>query len=410
MWMQDAGDTMTTRFHPWRAAPDVAVLTDEGFRLFFPLAAVHAAAWPFLWVVAHDLDLPLAQHLPPSLWHAHEMLTGSFGAALIGFITTAIPEFSDTERLRGRPLLGLALLWGMGRLVGLLGSEPALVLAAICDLAWLGALAAYIAAISIRKRTSKLTGFLFWIAALWIVEAVAQYAFATRQIEMAQIAVHVFGFAFLALLGLALARITVPVTNLVLDPTEDTSPFRPHPGRLNLAPGLIGAVIAGELAGLSEAVTGFLFIAAGAAFLDRVAEAFIGSRAARAEILGLAGASALAGCGLLLIGAARLGAPVGEIAGLHVALMGGLGLGVLIVQSIAGLRHCGFPLGLSWLARLSLLCLVAALALRIAPELGFVVPGSPHALASVLWAAAFLLWLTAYWPLLSDPTTIGTPQ
>ena len=35
------------------------VLADEGFRLFFVLAAVYAAFWPLLWVLALGLDLPL---------------------------------------------------------------------------------------------------------------------------------------------------------------------------------------------------------------------------------------------------------------------------------------------------------------------------------------------------------------
>lgn len=60
------------------------------------------------------------------------------------------------------------------------------------------------------------------------------------------------------------------VTNLILDPTETISPFRPHPGRLNLAPGLVALAIAGDLAGLSPAAGGYLPIAAGAAFMDRV--------------------------------------------------------------------------------------------------------------------------------------------
>lgn len=152
------------------------------------------------------------------------MLTGSFGAALIGFILTAIPEFSDTERLRGRPLFILAALWMTGRVAGFLGAEPALPVAAAADLTWLGALYAYIAAVSIRKRTAKLTGFLFWIACLWLAELAAQYVWLAGDIEAAQRAIHVFGLAFL---GLALARITVPITNRVLDPAEETSPFRP---------------------------------------------------------------------------------------------------------------------------------------------------------------------------------------
>jgi uncharacterized protein involved in response to NO len=383
-------------------------LGDEGFRLFFPLAALHAALWPFLWVAVHGFALPLAREVPPGLWHAHEMLAGAFGAALIGFITTATPEWTDTPRLQGRALFTLALLWGAARLVGLLGAEPLLPVAALADLAWLGALVVYLASVAIRKGTGKLNAFLFWTAGLWLAELAAHAALLYGDVVLAQKAVHMFGFLFLGLLGLALARITVPVTNLVLDPSEETSPFRPHPGRLHLAPGLMAVAIAGEICGLSAAVSGFLFIAAGAAFLDRVAEGFIGREALRAEIVALGGASGLAGCGLLAIGAARLGAPWTETGGLHLAFMGGLGLGMLTVQSIAGLLHSGGTLGLAPRTRLALLLAFIAAMLRVLPEFGWDgLPGGPHLLASVTWGAAFLTWLTEYWPRLSDRGTLG---
>jgi uncharacterized protein involved in response to NO len=210
--------------------------------------------------------------------------------------------------------------------------------------------------------------------------------------------------AMLALLGLALARITVPVTNLVLDAEGITAPFRPHPGRLNLAPGLVALAAVGEISGLSDGIRGYLLIAAGAAFLDRVGEAFIGREALRTEILALAGSSLFAGLGLVLAGASRLGAPFAETTMWHLAWMGGLGLGVLAVLAIAGLLHSGRTLGLSVQTRLAFLCAVAAVFLRVAPDLGLIpVPmATPYALPAVLWAAAFLLWLIAYWPLLSD--------
>lgn len=65
------------------------VLSDEGFRLFFPLAALHAALWPLLWVALWSFDLPLARDIPPGIWHGYEMIFGAWGAALLGFLTTA---------------------------------------------------------------------------------------------------------------------------------------------------------------------------------------------------------------------------------------------------------------------------------------------------------------------------------
>jgi uncharacterized protein involved in response to NO len=212
------------------------------------------------------------------------------------------------------------------------------------------------------------------------------------------------GFLVAALAGTAAGTMAGYSANLVLDPSLETSPYRPHPGRQNLASGLVAIALAGELAGLSTETRGYLCLAAGAAFLDRAGEAFIGRSFRRAEMLGLFGCAALAGLGLIALGAARLGAPLPESTGLNIALMGRLGLGVLAVFSIAGLLHTGRPLRLPPAARLSFLLLAAAAAVRVAPDLGVPVapPGGHHAASAVVWGLAFLTWLYGYWPLLSD--------
>jgi uncharacterized protein involved in response to NO len=384
------------------------VLGDEGFRVFFPLAALQLAFWPALWALVHGFDLPLARTTPPVLWHSHEMIVGGFGAALLGFATTAFPEWTGAPRPQGRSLFALAALWAIGRAIGLLGWDALGPIAAVADLAWMIAMFVWALAVSARFKTTRLLAFAGWILMLALCEAVIRFSLLHGEVGLAQAALQLTGFAFLGLVGLALARITTPVTNLVLDPSEQTSPFRPHPGRLYLAPGLVMVVVLGELAGLSPIATGFLVIAAGAAFLDRVAEAFIGRAILRAEILALAGASLLAGIGLLLVGAARLGAPIPETAGLHVALMGGVGLGVLAVFSTAGLLHSGYKLGLARLTRVALTLIVVGTALRVAPELDLdVLPGPPHGLASLVWASAFMIWLRVYWPIISDSRTLA---
>ena len=377
------------------------VAGEEGFRLFFPLSALYAAVWPAMWVLALGFDLPLVRSVPPSLWHAHEMLVGAFGAALIGFLTTAAPEWTDTEPPRGRVLWLLAGLWFCGRVVGFFGWDGLGALGALADLGWMVFLLVFLLRLSWRRRTDVLLAFAFWLALLLSATAAARLGFVFGDVQDAARALQMAGFAYLGLLGLALARITVPVTNLVLDPSERTSPFRPHPGRLHLAPGLTCVAMAGELAGVSAAVSGFLLIAAGACFVDRVAEAFIGREALRAEIMMLSGASALAGLDLILAGAARLGAPWSELSGLHVAFMGGLGLGVYPVFSIAGLLHTGRPLGLPLTVRFGAVLLVLSVALRLAPDLGFILPGPLYGLAVIAWSAAFLLWLVIYWPIVT---------
>lgn len=384
------------------------VLGDEGFRLFFLLGAAYAALWPLQWVLVFGFDLPLARTTPPGLWHVHEMVYGVFGAALIGFLTTALPEWTDTPRPRAAFLFPLAALWGGGRLVGFGGADALGPLGGVCDVAWLVLLATYGVRVAFIRRSTRYLAFVFWVAALAVADGVTHFALAVENATLARHTLQLAGLGFLGLLGLALARITLGATNQLLDPAGTTSPYRPHPGRLNLAPGLVALAVAGDLAGFSPAIEGYLLMAAGAAFMDRVAEWFVGREALRAELAALGMSSLLAGLGLLMIGLARLGAPVAEIAGWHVALMGGLGLGVLAVFSIAGLLHAGRPLAFARSTRLALGCLVGGVALRVLPDLGLMPhpPGPPYGLAVLLWSAAFALWIRTYWPILTDADSL----
>ncbi|MBU2327371.1 MAG: NnrS family protein, partial [Alphaproteobacteria bacterium] len=119
-------------------SPDLArAMSADGLRLMFPLAALHAALWPFLWVVVWSLDLPFATSSLPGHWHAQEMLVGSFGGALLGFLTSALPEWTDTQRLSGRPLFLLAALWAGARVLGFLAVEKGWLLGLLFDEAWM---------------------------------------------------------------------------------------------------------------------------------------------------------------------------------------------------------------------------------------------------------------------------------
>jgi Uncharacterized protein involved in response to NO len=402
---------MTTMFvqTPLTERSLLAAATAEGLRLFFPLAALHAALWPLLWAVGWQFDLPFARDTLPAHWHAQEMVIGSFGAALTGFLTSALPEWTETDGFKGRPLLVLAGLWGGARIIGFLGIDAAILIGGVLDQLWLLFLVGYCCVLGWKKRTTAFVGFILFLATLSGAAGLLRVSMYLDAYPSGELAVHLLVFAFLGLLGLALARITVPVTNRLLDPTEETSPYRPHPGRINLAPGLVGLLILGELAGLSDPVCGYLMLAAGAAFLDRVAEGFIGREGLHWEVAGLWLSSALAGLGLIVTGLGRIGADVPMLGGLHLMVMGGLGLGILQVLSIAGLLHTGQQLSFPRRARAALWFLLVAVALRVALEFwpSLTLPGGPHGFSAATWALAFLLWLHAYLPYLWSPATIN---
>ncbi|PCI31658.1 MAG: hypothetical protein COB54_09340 [Alphaproteobacteria bacterium] len=93
------------------------ILFSAGFRVFFPLAALSAVVMLCYWVL---LVTGFADYLPsrfsPVGWHQHEMIFGTVVAVIIGFLYTAVPNWTGQPTPTGLPLAGLGLIWILGRL------------------------------------------------------------------------------------------------------------------------------------------------------------------------------------------------------------------------------------------------------------------------------------------------------
>jgi uncharacterized protein involved in response to NO len=380
-------------------------LLGEGLLLFFPVAALYAVLMPFAWIVLFGLALPFAHDIPVGQWHAHEMIYGAYGAALAGFLTSAVPEWTDTPPRRGRALLLLLALWIPGRIIGFVGFDALVVVAAVTDLAFLGMLLWYVVAALIMRGSTRHTSFALWLMLFLLIEAGIYAAWLAGATTLAERLIHTALFVFLAFLSLALARINVVVINLALDPSGETTPYRPHPGRQNLTAGLVAIYAVVALVAPKSAVPAYLALAAAAAFFDRLAEWFIGFAVFRTHVLALAGANLFAGVGFMVIGLAGLGAPLSPTTGLHILSIASLGLAVLGVFIIAGLRHTGRPLELLWQAHAAVILMIGAALVRTLPEIGIgtFLLGGHYTLSASLWSAAFALWLVGFFPLLRHP-------
>jgi uncharacterized protein involved in response to NO len=377
----------------------------EGLMLFFPVAACHAVLLPFVWVALFAFALPFASDVPTSQWHAHEMIFGTYGAALAGFLTSAVPEWTDTPPRHGKALLALLFLWLPGRIIGFVGLDALIVVAAATDLAFFGLLFWYVLKALIERGSTRHSSFAVWVALLWVTELGIRLAWLTGATDLSARLLHTALVIFLIFFSLAVARINVVVINLALDPSGATTPYRPHPGRQNLAAGLVTLYTVVALVAPASTVPAYLALAAAAAFMDRLTEWFIGTAVFRTQVLTLGGANLFAGFGFMLIGLAGLGAPLSPTTGLHMLSVASLGLAVLSVFIIAGLRHTGRPLDLPWQAHAAVILMTGAGLIRVLPEIGvgsFLV-GSHYILSASLWSAAFALWLIGFLPLFRHP-------
>src|SRR5687767_9985161 len=93
---------------PPAANADGPVWLALGFRPFFLLAALGALLLVPYWLAVLLGAVTWTSPLPPTLWHAHEMLFGYTCAVIAGFLLTAAQNWTGHATARGGSLLALA--------------------------------------------------------------------------------------------------------------------------------------------------------------------------------------------------------------------------------------------------------------------------------------------------------------
>jgi len=97
----------------------ISLFLSAGFRPFFLLSGLWSTIAMSWWIAILMLHAPLPSTFEPYLWHIHEMLFGFVGAAVAGFLLTAIPNWTGRPAIKGAPLAALALIWIAGRVAAL---------------------------------------------------------------------------------------------------------------------------------------------------------------------------------------------------------------------------------------------------------------------------------------------------
>jgi uncharacterized protein involved in response to NO len=88
-----------------------------GFRPFFLLGSGYAVIAVILWLFMLHAGQPLALQVPALWWHVHEMLFGFAFAIVVGFLLTAVQNWTGINGTKQYPLMGLAGLWLVARIL-----------------------------------------------------------------------------------------------------------------------------------------------------------------------------------------------------------------------------------------------------------------------------------------------------
>lgn len=112
------------------------VILSIGFRPFFIASGAWAVISMLAWIAVLGGFVTLPSHIAPIEWHFNELMFGMIGAAMTGFLLTAIPNWTGRLPLRGVPLLLFFGLWCAGRVAAVFGDSLGGVTTAIVDCAF----------------------------------------------------------------------------------------------------------------------------------------------------------------------------------------------------------------------------------------------------------------------------------
>lgn len=381
-----------------------------GFRPFFLFAGLSAGLAVPVWLALYTGAVGLALPYAPMLWHGHEMLFGFGAAAVAGFLLTAVPNWTGAAPLSGLPLMLLAGLWLAGRVAMLAAGLLPPVLVAVVDIAFLPILAASL--IRPLMAAGKLRNLVF-------VPVIGLLALANLLVHLGMI-----GTADAAQGGLVMAvyilvlmitvvggRIVPAFTATALRMAGGDGAIRSWPWLERAAPAAMVAAAAADLLWPGTAAAGVVLLAAAAVQAARLSGWRSRDILAIPLVWVLHAAYAWLVLGLALRGASSFIAAIPPSAALHALTTGAVGMMVLGVMTRAALGHGGRPLVLArptvvayWLVGVAALVRVAGPIL-----LPTGVQEAAIHLSGTLFAAGYLTFVAAYWPILTRPRADGRP-
>lgn len=389
-------DTTMTRRRLWQGP----AFLSYGFRPFFLMGAIWAAAAMALWL-AHLVGYVLLNGpFTPADWHAHALLFGYTSAAIAGFALTAVPNWTGRLPILGWPLALLVVLWLAGRVATTLHLGLPWLLVMTVDLAFPVLLVAAFGREIVAGRNWRnlpmvgLIGLFALGQAVFHVEAQAGGAAQGAGLRLGLAA----SVMLIALIG---GRIVPSFTRNWLAARGVVT----LPAPTGRADGAVLVLTGGALVAFvilpHNPATAALAGLAGLANLWRLAR-WQGLRAGAEPLVWVLHVGfAFIGLGFLGIAAAAVdGLP--DAGARHLWLAGAVGLMTLAVMTRASLGHTGRPLiATRPVAALYLALIVAALARPVHAVW-------PHVsglleLSALGWVLAFGGFSALYWPVLTRP-------
>lgn len=385
-------------------------LLRQAFRPMFLLGASFSAIAMLLWILALAGTITLPVYGNVLVWHSHEMIFGFVAAIVVGFLLTAVQNWTGLRATHGRALGILTTVWVLGRLAFLFGANLPVWLVAGIDLLFLPLAAVLLAIPLIQVKQQRNLFFVPVLFLLTFCNALMHYGLIENRFDLQQLGSQNAVWLVTLLMAIVGGRV-LPMFTANGTMTQKAEPIvwldRIALGSLWLIFVLNITLFSAQL---PNGVMALIYGICAVALAIRCLRWRIWITWRVPLLWSLHIAYLFIPVGLALFALRELGVNVSNSVAIHALTAGAMGNMILAMIARVSLGHSGRPLQPKAIMSVAFLLVVTAALSRVVlvwllPE--FSLPW--YALSAAAWILAYAIYVVVYLPILTTPRPDGRP-
>ncbi|WP_196140913.1 NnrS family protein [Aliikangiella sp. G2MR2-5] len=372
------------------------------FRPFFWLGPLFGVLSICLWGLVFSGHIEFSPFGGSYFWHVHEMLFGFTVAIIVGFLLTAVQNWTGVSSIKGMPLALLVLLWGSARLLMAFPHLTSDLVVRIVDLLFLP-LAAFAFSIPIVKarmwRNLFLVPVLLFMGALNILMHFSIIgSFSVSFIEISHMMVVLVSLVICIIGGRVFPMFTANGTRT---PRVLALPWLEKTAIISILLSILVTVLVTiPSVELPKTFAALIYLIAGVANFARAWRWQIWVTFSTPLVWSLHLSYWAVCLGFIMLGLAQFDVLTNASLAYHAITVGGISWMVLSMISRVSLGHTGRPIQVGRIMLAAFLLMGLAFLTRVIAPLLFDAYSSLVLISSMLWGGAFVTFLIIYTPIL----------
>ncbi|WNC67195.1 NnrS family protein [Thalassotalea nanhaiensis] len=369
------------------------------FRPFFLCASFFSIISLLLWGAMLNGSFTADVYGGALWWHKHEMLFGFVSAIIVGFLLTAVQNWTGVRSLNGKGLLGLFILWLLGRVLFLMPVNLSPWFIILVDITFLPLAAAALAYPIIQVKLWRNLMFIPILLIMTLINIVMHYSIVSQSPQLMNNASTAMVLLVTLIMTIMGGRVFPMFTaNGTQTPRVNAVGWLE---KVVIITTLVALIISFNIIDLpTEFKAGIYFIAA----VAHAARAFrwkVWVTLKTPLVWSLHFSYWCIAIGLLLFGVAELSATVSQSQAVHLLTVGAMGTMILSMISRVSLGHTGRAIVASKLMTFAFITIILSTIFRVFGSYFLTDYSQVINTAIVFWVIAYGCFVYIYLPILT---------